>query len=120
ARGGPPMRAARTGAVGRARAAGTCRPPGGGRRHPIARVMARAARTWPAQLTTDPLSGLASTQRIGDRVEPSGGGTMKLREIMSSPAVTFDVDSPVASAARLMRDLDIGGMSVLRHGPVSG
>jgi CBS domain-containing protein len=45
---------------------------------------------------------------------------MKLREIMSTPAVTVDADSPVTTAARLMRDSDIGDVIVLSNGNVTG
>jgi len=45
---------------------------------------------------------------------------MKLREIMTTPAVTVDVNSPVSAAARLMRDADIGDVIVLSNGSMAG
>ena len=45
---------------------------------------------------------------------------MKLREIMSSPAVTIDANSPVWEAAKLMRDENIGDVLVMRDGKAAG
>ncbi len=45
---------------------------------------------------------------------------MKLREVMSSPAVTIDVNTPVSAAARAMKSDDIGDVIVVSGGEFRG